>query len=182
MVDLTLCLTVELFSDQFRPQHWESSPLLVIHVSHCWMKLSSPLYLPVPWASLSTHKLLLLLQPLWIIRIQLILFQSEPQDGAIPFHQLMREEERTEEINECLVRLTWSAVSQWCSTSSIKSSRDFSPVQTRSGTAVQRSLLPFSSHVNVLEWTHWAPSSHTCTHFYYQVCFLCRFHSSTQRK
>ena len=83
IVDLTLYLTAELFSDQFRLQHWESSPLPLIPVSHCWMKLSSPLYLPVTWPSqsLSTHKLLLLLlQPLWIIRIQLILSQHELLD------------------------------------------------------------------------------------------------------
>ncbi len=60
---------------------WDSS------VSHCWMKLSSPLCLPVTWPShsLSTHKLLLLLllllQPLWIIRTQLIVSTQTPSSS-----------------------------------------------------------------------------------------------------
>ena len=88
----------------------------------------SPLCLPAtrPSQSRSTHKLLLL-QPL------------DPQDTAQPpsTHTVLFTLSSTktspsscwEKKTSVLQRLTSSAVSQWCSTSSRKSSRDFSPVQ-----------------------------------------------------
>ena len=126
-------------------------------VSHCWMKLSSPLHLPVtrPSQSLSTHKLLLLLlHPLWIIRTQLILSTQTPSSSLSqrsPLPSDERRRQRTEVINQCLQRLPSSAVSQWSSTSSIKTSRDFSPVQTTSGAAVERSC--FLSALMLTCWT-----------------------------
>ena len=87
----------------------------------------SPLCLPAtrPSQSRSTHKLLLL-QPL------------DPQDTAQPpsTHTVLFTLSSTKITSICwekktsvLQRLASSAVSQWCSTSSRKSSRDFSPVQ-----------------------------------------------------
>ena len=87
----------------------------------------SPLCLPAtrPSQSRSTHKLLLL-QPL------------DPQDTAQPpsTHTVLFTLSSTKITTTCwekktsvFQRLTSSAVSQWCSTSSRKSSRDFSPVQ-----------------------------------------------------
>ena len=88
----------------------------------------SPLCLPAtrPSQSRSPHKLLLL-QPL------------DPQDTAQPpsTHTVLFTLSSTEitssscweKKTSVLQRLTSSAVSQWCSTSSRKSNRDFSPVQ-----------------------------------------------------
>ena len=88
----------------------------------------SPLCLPAtrPSQSRSPHKLLLL-QPL------------DPQDTAQPpsTHTVLFTLTSTkttpticwEKKTSVFQRLTSSAVSQWCSTSSRKSSRDFSPVQ-----------------------------------------------------
>lgn len=67
---------------------------------------SSPLHLPVTWPSqsVSTHKLLLL-QPLWIIRTQLLLSQHTHRPVYHHHLHLQREEGRAEEINECFQRL-----------------------------------------------------------------------------
>ena len=71
------------------------------------------------------HKLLLL-QPLWILRTQLSLRpHTLSSSHSAPLRSLPVERRR----HQCFQRLTSSAVSQWCSTSSRKSSRDFSPVQ-----------------------------------------------------
>ena len=63
---------------------------------------------------------------LWILRTQLSLCPHTLSSSHSPPQRQPAVERRR---HQCLQRLTLSAVSQWCSTSSRKSSRDFSPVQ-----------------------------------------------------
>ena len=64
---------------------------------------------------------------LWILRTQLSLRpHTLSSSHSAPLRSLPSVERRR---HQCFQRLTSSAVSQWCSTSSRKSSRDFSPVQ-----------------------------------------------------
>ena len=63
---------------------------------------------------------------LWILRTQLSVRPHTLSSSHSPSQRPPSVERRR---HQCFQRLTSSAVSQWCSTSSRKSSRDFSPVQ-----------------------------------------------------
>ena len=112
MVDLTLCLTVELFSDQSSDLTFLCQSLLdealLSTLPPSNMAQSEPLYTQAAAAAAASTSL-------------------DHQDTADPlsalldvhshsyrdqYIHLMREEETTEVINQCLVRLSSSAVSQ----------------------------------------------------------------------